>query len=116
MIECLRYVLPKRVACTSRTDSPSTSVVRITPEQIAHWSFVRYFLDSVEGADVIQCVNAGGQATVQTEDLIVNQSGERKIVEEVCEELPHICVAVFSEAFVVEAVNLCDLARLVVTS
>ena len=116
MIECLRYVLSKCVARTSRTDSPSTSVVRVTPEQVAHWSFVRYFLDSVQGADVIQGVDAGGEATVQTEDLVVNQSGERKIVEEVGEELPHVRIAVLSEAFIVEAVHLCDLTRLVVTS
>ena len=116
MIECLRYVLTERVSRTSRADSPTASVVRIAPEQIAHWSFVRYFLDSVEGADVIKRVDARREAAVQTEDLVINQSGEREIVEEVCEEFPYVCIAVLSEAFIVEAVDLCDLARLVVTS
>ena len=96
MIECLRYVLSKGVAGTSRTDPPTTSVVRVTPKQVAHWSFVRYLLNAVQGADIIQCVNAGGEATVQTEYLIVNQSGERKIVEEVGEELPYVRIAVLS--------------------
>ena len=75
-----------------------------------------YLLDSVKGADVVECVNARREATMQTEYLIVNQSGQGKIVEEVCEEFPHVRIAVLSEAFVIEAVDLCDLARLVVTS
>ena len=116
MIECLRYVLTECVSRTSRADSPTTSVIRITPEQIAHWPFVRYFLDAVEGADVIKRIDAGRKAAVQTEDLVVDQSGEGEIVKEVCEELPHVCVAVLSEAFIVEAIDLCDLARLVVAS
>ena len=116
MIECLGYVLSECVACTSRTDSPTTSVIRITPQQIAHGPFVRYLLNSVQRADVVECVNARGEAAMQTEDLIVDQSGERKVVEQVREELPDICVAVLSQAFVVEPVDLRNLARLVVTS
>lgn len=48
--------------------------------------------------------------------LVVNQGGQRKIVEKIGKVLPHICVAVFPEALVVEAVNLGDLSGLVVAT
>jgi hypothetical protein len=41
--------------------------------------------------------------------LVVNQSGEGKIIEEVGEEPPHVGISVFSQTFIVEAVNLSDL-------
>lgn len=53
---------------------------------------------------------------MEAEDLVFNQGGQGEVVEEVGENLPHVGVAVFAEALVVEAVNLCDLARLVVAS
>jgi hypothetical protein len=48
--------------------------------------------------------------------LVVDQSGEWEIVEEVCEVLPDICIAVLPEALVVETVDLSNLAGLVVAA
>lgn len=53
---------------------------------------------------------------MEAEDLVLNQGSQGEVVEEVGEYLPHVGVAVFAKAFVVEAVDLCDLARLVVAS
>lgn len=53
---------------------------------------------------------------METEDLVVNQSSERKVIEEVGEVFPDIGVTVFAEAFVVEAVDLGDLTGFVVSS
>ena len=39
-------------------------------------------------------------------DLVVDQGCERKVVEEVCEVLPHVGVSVLTQALVVEAVHL----------
>lgn len=49
-------------------------------------------------------------------NLSVDQRGERQVVEQVCEVLPHVGVAVLPQALVVEAVDLRDLPRLVVPS
>ena len=68
------------------------------------------FLDAVQGSDVVEGVDAGRQATVQAEDLVVDQGGEGKIVEQVGEVLPDVGIAVFTKALVVEAVYLSDLA------
>lgn len=51
---------------------------------------------------------------MQAEDLVVNKRCEREVVEEVRKIFPDIGIAVFAQAFVVEAVNLGDLSRFVV--
>lgn len=53
---------------------------------------------------------------MEAEDLVVDEGGEWEVVEEVGEVLPDVGVAVLAEALVVEAVNLGDLAGLVVST
>lgn len=57
MVECFRDVLSKGVTCTSRRDSPSTSIIRIGPEKVTHWTLVWHLLDSVQRANVIESVD-----------------------------------------------------------
>lgn len=57
VVERLRDVLTKRVAGTARRDAPATAVVRVGPQQIAHGTLVRHFLDAVDGADVVERVD-----------------------------------------------------------
>lgn len=116
VIERFRNILSKRVACTTRRDTPATSVIRITPEQIAHGPFVRDFLDPVESANVVKGVDRRTETAVKAEDLILNQGSKGEVVKEVREILPDISVAIFPQTLVVEAIDLCDLARLVVST
>ena len=74
------------------------------------------FLYSVESTDIVECVDARGETSVEAEDLVLDQGCEGKEVEEVGEVLPDVGIAVLAQAFVVEAVNLGDLARLVVAA
>jgi hypothetical protein len=53
---------------------------------------------------------------VEAEDLIFNECSERKVIEKVREIFPDIGVAIFTQALVVESINLSDLARLVVST
>lgn len=53
---------------------------------------------------------------MQTEDLAVDEGGEREVVEEIGKVLPNIGVAILAEAFIVETVDLSDLAGLVVAT
>ena len=48
--------------------------------------------------------------------LASDEGGHGQVVEEVCEEVPHVRVAVLAEALVVEAVHLRDLPRLMVAA
>ena len=71
---------------------------------------------AVERPDVVEGVDAGGETAMQTEDLVVDQSGKRQIVEKICEVFPDVRISVLAEALVVETVDLGDLAGLVVTA
>lgn len=51
---------------------------------------------------------------MQAENLVVDESGEGEVVKEVGEVFPHIRVSILSKAFVIKAVNLSNLARLVI--
>ena len=53
---------------------------------------------------------------MNTEDLIVDHSCQRQVVENFCAVAPNIYRAIFSEALIIETVNLCDLSTLMITS
>lgn len=53
---------------------------------------------------------------MQAEDLVLDEGGKGEEVEKIGEGFPHIGIAVFSETLVVEAVDLGDLAGLVISS
>ena len=53
---------------------------------------------------------------MQTEDLVLNYRCEGQVVEQICEVLPDVRVAIFAEALVVESIDLSDLTRLVIAS
>ena len=53
---------------------------------------------------------------MQTEDLVLNYRCEGQVVEQICEVLPDVRVAIFAEALIVETIDLSDLSRLVIAS
>ncbi len=101
---------------------------------------MRHFLFPVDGADLVQSLDGGRQAAVNTEDLRVKQTharqpgqtqpssladgrsahfavddgGERQIVEDLGAVPPHRDRAVLPQTLVVEAVHLRDLSGLVI--
>lgn len=48
--------------------------------------------------------------------LAIDQRSQRKIVKQLCEELPNVRIAVLSKTFIVETVHLRDLATFMVPS
>jgi len=48
--------------------------------------------------------------------LVIDQSGQWQVIEEICEELPDVGISILSQTLVVESVNLGDLTTLVVSS
>lgn len=73
-----------------------------------------HLLYAVKSANVVERVDTGRETAVQAEYLVVDKGSEREVVEQVCEELPDIGVAVFAQALIVEAIYLGNLAGLVV--
>ncbi len=52
---------------------------------------------------------------MQAENLILNDCSQRQVVKKVSQEFPNIRVSIFPHALVVEAIDLGDLARFMVT-
>lgn len=73
-------------------------------------------LNSVKSPNVIESIDTRREASVEAEDLVVDEGGEGEVVEQVGKVLPDIGVSVLAEALVVEAVDLSDLTRLVVAA
>lgn len=48
--------------------------------------------------------------------MSINQGSERQVVKQVCEVLPDVGIAVLPQALIIEAVDLRDLPRLMVSS
>lgn len=74
------------------------------------------FLYTVKGSDVIKSIDTWRKTSVKTEDLVINESCEREVVEEVCKILPYVGIAILSEALVIEAIDLGNLAGFVVST
>ena len=53
---------------------------------------------------------------MKAEDLVLDEGSEGEKVEQICKIFPDVGVAVLPQALIVEAIDLSDLARLVVTS
>ena len=71
-------------------------------------------LHSIELANLVQSVDTWRETTVETEDLVFNNSRQGQVVKKLSELLPDLGVAVLAQAFVIESVYLGDLTRLVV--
>lgn len=37
--------------------------------------------------------------------LVLNESSQRQVIKQVCEELPHIGVAIFAQALIIKAIS-----------
>lgn len=115
MVELLSDVLAEGVASASRIHAPASSFIGIGPQQIAHWSLVWNFLHSFEGSDVIESFNAGRKTAVQAEELILDDSSQGKVIEELSQALPDVGVSVLAAALIVKSINLRDLPGLVIS-
>lgn len=66
---------------------------------------MRHLLEAVQVAYTVERVHEGRQTTMQAENAVLNEGGQRQEVEEVCEGLPHVNGAVFSQALVIKTVS-----------
>ena len=76
VVELLRDVLTETIAGAARADTPTTSVIGVGPEQVAHRSFVRHLDLPVNGAYLIERVQVWREAAVQAENLIFDDCGQ----------------------------------------
>ena len=115
-IELTDHVVTKQIAGTSRRDSPALSILGVGPEQVTHRAIVGNLLLPVDGSDLVEGLDAGTEAAVNTEDLAVYDGWEGEIVEYLCAVSPDRDTPVLPETLVIEPVHLGDLSALVVSS
>ena len=53
---------------------------------------------------------------MHAQDLVIHDCSKGKEIEDVGAEAPHIGVPVFAKAFIIKAINLCNLSALVVAA
>ena len=115
--ELFADVLSECVAGTAGRHTPARFLLfGVRPNQVAHGALMRNFGDSIDLFNLVQGVDAGRETSVQAENLVLNHSSQRQVVEEISQVLPNVSVAVLAHALVVKPINLRDLSALVVAS
>jgi hypothetical protein len=77
---------------------------------------VRDLLHTVDSASMVERVDRRREAAVHAKDAVLHQRGHREVVEQVREVFPHVRVAIFAQALVIETVHLRNLSALVVAT
>lgn len=67
-----------------------------------------YFIDGI--------IYSGAEASMHAEYRVVDNGRQGQIIKDICAVPPDIQRAVFPQTLIIEAVNLCDLPALMVTS
>mmetsp|Transcript_23797 Transcript_23797/g.46757 ORF Transcript_23797/g.46757 Transcript_23797/m.46757 type:complete len:207 (-) Transcript_23797:283-903(-) len=92
---------------------PRDFLLGVTPQEIAQKTCVGHVGRSDDSSDLVEVVEFWGEASVHTEDLLIDNRGHRQTVEAVSEGLPQLHV-VPPFTFVIEAVDPVDRCALVV--
>jgi hypothetical protein len=116
VVELSSDLVSKQPPCATRANSPSLDVFRIAPDKITKGTLVRYLLSSCYNADLVDGSDLGAKATVNTENLAINNSSQDQEVEHLAACLPDRGIAVLLLALLIEPVDLSDLSRFMVTT
>jgi hypothetical protein len=71
---------------------------------------MRDLLLSIDGSDFINSFDVWTESTVDAEDLIIYNSCQSQVIKNISAVAPYIKRSELSEAFIIESVNLGDLA------
>lgn len=115
-IDLGRHFVAEQPPSTSWRYGPGVDFFWVAPDQVAESAFVRNLLRARHDSDLVEGADLGGQAAVDTQDFAVDDGGEGEEVEDLAAGFPHRGVAVLLLAFLVEAVDLGDLAGFVVAA
>lgn len=68
--------------------------------------FMRSLLDSVKLSNLVKGIDTRGESTMEAEDLVLNDSCQRQVVEKFCECFPDTWISILPQAFIVEAISI----------
>lgn len=116
VVELGGHLISKQPASTSRGYSPGTHILRVTPDKIAEGAFMRDLLGTSDDTNLIQCADLGTQTTVDAKNFAIHNGSKNQEVEDLAAAFPHRGIAVLLLALFIEAIDLGDLARLVIST
>ena len=53
---------------------------------------------------------------MEAENFLFHDSSQGEVIEEICEVFPHVGIAILAKTFIVETVDLGDLARFMIST
>ena len=113
MMKFIRHSFSKEISSTPRTHLPCPgNIFRVGPDEVTESSLMGDFLIAIYGSDLVQRSHIRRQASVDAQDLFVNQCSKAETIKALYTMSPHGCIPVFAKAFIVEAVDLCNLPTL----
>jgi len=116
VVELSRHLGAKKPASSTRRDSPSVDVFGIGPHEVTEGTLVRNLHAAVDKADLIKGLDFRGEATVDAEDLALDDGTDTEVVEDLTAVLPGVDITVLAHGLFVETVDRGDAACLVIAS
>lgn len=81
VIELCSDLVTEQPASTTRRNSPGLDILGITPNQITERALMRNLLSTCYDTDLIDSANLRTQATMNAEDLAINDSSKNEEIE-----------------------------------
>jgi hypothetical protein len=103
-------------ACTTGRYRPGLNVLRIGPDQITESTLMRDLLSTCDNSNLINSTDFRAETTVDAEHFAIDDSGKDQEVEHLAAGLPNGSIAIFLLTFLIEAIDLGDLTRLMVAT
>jgi hypothetical protein len=88
MIELCCNLVTEKPTSTTRGNSPCLNIFGIAPNQIAESAFMGNLLSTSYDTDLVDCSNLGTQATMNTEDLTIDDGRKNEKIENLAARLP----------------------------
>jgi hypothetical protein len=115
--EFLANVFSKNIAGSSCGNSKARLVsFWITPHQISKRSFVRNFLYSIDFINVTNMMQSRRKPSMNSKNLIVNNSTNWKIIKDIRKILPHFWISILLLALRIKSIDLCNLPCFMISS
>ena len=65
---------------------------------------MRSLLHAIKLPNLVKCVNAGRETTVQAEDLALDDGRQGQVIEQLRELFPYVRVTVLTQALIIETI------------
>lgn len=117
VLELVYYFVAEEPTSPSWVLFPWLDVLfRVRPHQIANGSRRGNLYIPLECSDGVDSSAFGGKSSMDAKDLTFNDGSQGQVVESIVEIVPDIVIAVLFGYFIIKAIDVGDVTRLVIAS